>query len=260
MKEGMIANGDHVDFINGFELFMQTDSESSKQPSQDAVSKESNHIDIITERCKWISRRGVRYFHRSLAICRSRFRKCWCVQRRVFFGFKWCSTFLYDDRGESSSAGRGKGKDLLAIDYMTSRAAAPKIRGTMSADFRSEETTKCDVFRKYTDLCATGVTTSFNVLVFSFFSRPSTGTHSISPPVSIHRVKPCVNPATRIPGAVTTNFSAAAATNSGGNPQVVYNEVINSPCINNEDSNHTSSSFGISFRTTAEETCLQFIV
>nr|GFB26895.1 hypothetical protein [Tanacetum cinerariifolium] len=47
--------------------------------------------------------------------------------------------------GESSSAGGGKGKDLLAIDYMTSRAAALKIRGTMSADFRSEETTKCEI-------------------------------------------------------------------------------------------------------------------
>ncbi|GJR76912.1 hypothetical protein Tco_0089277 [Tanacetum coccineum] len=58
----------------------------------------------------------------------------------------------------------------------------------------------------------------------------------------IHRVKPCVNPAARIPGDATTNFSAAAATTSGGNPQVVYNQVINSPCTENEDPNHTSSS------------------
>ncbi|GKC15088.1 hypothetical protein Tco_1011870 [Tanacetum coccineum] len=93
-------------------------------------------------------------------------------------------------------------------------------RTTMSADFRSEETINCEVFRKHTDLC----------------------TYSISPPVSIHRVKPCVNPAARIPGDATTNFSAAAATTSGGNPQVVYNQVINSPCTENEDPNHTSSS------------------
>ncbi|GKB78383.1 hypothetical protein Tco_0945278 [Tanacetum coccineum] len=46
-------------------------------------------------------------------------------------------------------------------------------RTTKSTDFRSEETTKCEVFRKYTNLC----------------------THSI------HHVKACVNPA-------ATNFSA----------------------------------------------------
>nr|GEW01608.1 hypothetical protein [Tanacetum cinerariifolium] len=52
------------------------------------------------------------------------------------------------------------------------------------------------------------------------------GTHSISHPVSIHRVKPCVNPAARIPGAATTNFSAAAATTSGGNPQILTTQAL----------------------------------
>ena len=37
MKKELIAHGDHVGFINGYELFMQT------------VSKESNHIYSETE-------------------------------------------------------------------------------------------------------------------------------------------------------------------------------------------------------------------
>ena len=50
MKKELIAHGDHVDFINGYELFMQTNSEpSSKEPSQETVSKESNHIYSETE-------------------------------------------------------------------------------------------------------------------------------------------------------------------------------------------------------------------
>ncbi|GJW84933.1 hypothetical protein Tco_0158078 [Tanacetum coccineum] len=122
------------------------------------------------------------------------------------------------------------------------------------------------------------------------------GTYSISPPVSIHRVKPCVNPAARIPGDATTNFSAAAATTSGGNPQVAVTirghkfllaqkmkvaiypnhtafriqiryiatvsliRLVDHGCfIIGEAGSGSRIAFGISFRTAAEETCLQFI-
>ncbi|GJW22539.1 hypothetical protein Tco_0033161 [Tanacetum coccineum] len=220
MKEGMIANGDHVDFINGSELFMQTDSESSKQPSQDAVSKESNHIDIRTKvgtlaQCNFLKKLCLLWFIQEVATKKQKYvrhyvqnpespygsvasgsvgagldtstvrllsadqdlrnvgvfndacslgssgvplfcamtdmivfsanREVWKHKVRkmltVLFSplirtstyFSFLLSFFWRvhlNTGESSSAGGGKGKGLLAVDYMTGRAAAPKNYGS----------------------------------------------------------------------------------------------------------------------------------
>nr|GEX78505.1 hypothetical protein [Tanacetum cinerariifolium] len=247
MKEGMIANGDHMDVINGSELFMQTDSESLKQPSQDVVSKESNHIDIRTEVGSASSLvvasgsvgAGLDTSTVSLLSADQDLGNIGVSNDACSLGSSGVPLFCAMTGVSRRQPVEEKEKTFSLYITRWVKQQPQKILGTMSADFRSEETTNCEVFRKYTDLCTTGVTTRRAI-------NPSTslyvkGTHSISPLVSIHRVKPCVNPVARIPGATTTNFSVAAATTSGGNPQVVYSEVINSPCIDNEERIASSS-------------------
>ncbi|GKB03506.1 EMSY-LIKE 3-like isoform X1, partial [Tanacetum coccineum] len=87
---------------------------------------------------------------------------------------------------------------------------------TAAVDFRSEETTNSEVFRKYTDLCATSVTRT--CFINSLETLHAKGTQPTCPSPSDRCLQTRVNSEAR----------------RGRNPQPVYYEAMSSPFTHNQ--------------------------